>query len=63
MNLGKVPLRGLLIYVKNNASDQDLLAQFQEITFERASNVYEKQCLLLGLTYMIPETAFERADA
>ena len=61
MTLGKVPLRRLLIYVKNNASNQDLHAQFQEIAIERAADVYERQCLRLGLICILLEIAFKRA--
>ena len=33
----------------------------RKITFERATNVCEKQCLGVRLTFMILENAFERA--
>ena len=71
MTLGKVPLKGLLIYVKNNASAymhsfrklplRGLMYHQRKIAFERAADVCEKQCLQVGLTCIILDVTFKRA--
>ena len=38
------------------------MCDFRKNAFERAINVYERQCLWLGLICIILEIAFERAN-
>ena len=50
MPLAKLPLRGLMHSSRKSPLRGLLMYDFRKSSFERAVDICEKQCLLLGLT-------------